>query len=72
MIPDLLMIERARQQAESSAALVREQLLLIAHLRADGQPSGKAENFLHVLRRVQSALHEDLAFLQRNLGGAQG
>jgi hypothetical protein len=68
MIPVSLMIERARHRAESSAALVREQLLLIADLRADGRPSTKAEDFLQLLRRTQSAFQEDLEFLQRNLG----
>jgi hypothetical protein len=68
MIPVSLMIERARHQAESSAALVREQLLLIADLRADGRPSNKAEDFLQLLRRTQTAFQEDLEFLQRNLG----
>jgi hypothetical protein len=70
MIPVPLMIERARHRAESSAALVQEQLLLIADLRADGRPSNKAEDFLQLLRRAQSAFQEDLEFLQRNLGRA--
>lgn len=72
MISDALIIERARQQAESSAALVREQLALIASLHADGRPSSKAEEFLRLLRRAQSAFQEDLEFLQRNLGRAHG
>ena len=68
MIPASLMIERARRGATSSAALVREQRLLIANLRADGQPSSKAEDFLQLLRRARSAFQQDLKFLQRNLG----
>lgn len=68
MLPDALMIERARNHAESSAALVREQLLLIAHLRADGLPSSRAEDFLRLLRRAQTAFQADFEFLQRNLG----
>lgn len=67
MIPDSLMIERARHRVESGAGLVREQLILIADLQAGGRPSNRAEDFLRLLRRAEAAFQEDLEFLRRNL-----
>ena len=72
MIPDSLMIERARHRVESGAQLVHEQTVLVAGLRANGYPCNRAEDFLQLLQRAQSAFREDLEFLRRNLGGLHG
>lgn len=70
MAPDPLMIEQARDRLESSDGFIREQLLLIADLRADGRPSNKAEDFLQLLARAQAAFREDLEFLQQRVARA--
>jgi hypothetical protein len=54
-------LEMARRHAAEGERLVAEQQALIVSLRADGHPTGQAEEFLAALLRTLAVMQERLA-----------
>jgi|KBSSwiStaDraftv2_1062776.scaffolds.fasta_scaffold582991_1 hypothetical protein len=61
-------LERARRHVAEGERLIAEQQARIIDLRADGHPTGQAEEFLTALLRTLAAMQEHLATEEETAG----